>query len=220
MRKGLICCMVAVAFVALISSGGCKSSQLKGENDRLRAQVIDLKGQNRDIDERLLMAEAENSRLKNDLALSRQQVENVQKELGAGTRVIEREGKLVMELSGEVFFGSGKSELKSAARTALKNLARVLERDYPGSVVRISGHTDNQPIRATKKLYKSNWELGSSRALAVLHYLVDSCGIAPTRIYAATFGEYYPIAPNTSAAGKKKNRRVEVVIMPYAVRRR
>jgi len=220
MKEGFVCLLTAFTFLALILSGGCKSNQLKAENQRLHAQVNDLKGQNRDLDERLMIAEAENSKLKNELAVSRQQLESVQKEIGAGTRVVQTGGKVVMELSGEVFFGSGKSELKSEARAQLKNLARVLERDYPGSLVRIGGHTDNQPIRATKKLYKSNWELGAARALAVLHYLVENCGIAPARVYAASFGEYYPLAPNTTAAGRKKNRRVEIVIMPSAVPKR
>jgi chemotaxis protein MotB len=208
--------MVVCALATLVSAGGCKSGNLKADNDRLRTEVNDLKGRNRDLDERVVMAETENSRLKNELALSRQRADELQGQMGEGTRVIEREGKLVLELSGEVFFGSGKAELRSQARTSLKNLARSLERDYPNSLIQIGGHTDNQPIRLTKKLYKTNWELGAARALAVLHYLVDECGVAPSRIYAASFGEHYPKAANTSASGRNANRRVEIVVMPRA----
>jgi chemotaxis protein MotB len=115
-------------------------------------------------------------------------------------------------------FDPGQIILRSQSKNALKRIANIIKTDVPNEIVRIEGHTDNDPIRKQKDKYRSNWELSAARASAVLHFLIDECGVSPTKVYIAGFGQYQPVADNKSKAGKEKNRRVELVIMPKAGR--
>jgi len=92
-------------------------------------------------------------------------------------------------------------------------VCNVLKKDFPNATIRIEGHTDSDPLKRTKNVYKSNWELSALRASNVLHYLVDSCRLDPKKLYIAGFGKHQPVASNKSKGGKKKNRRVEIVIL-------
>ena len=115
----------------------------------------------------------------------------------------------------EVFFDSGKDIIREDGKDSIRKVAEVLNRDVPNSNFAIEGHTDNQLIKYSK--WKSNWELSSARALAVLHYFVDECSVAPTRLSANGYGEFRPVAPNDTNENMQKNRRVEIVILPSKV---
>jgi chemotaxis protein MotB len=80
-------------------------------------------------------------------------------------------------------------------------------------MVRIDGHTDNDPIVKSKHLWKSNHHLSAGRALSVLHYLVNKGHIEEKRIYIAGYGPNRPISSNNDKAGKMQNRRVEFLIL-------
>ena len=112
----------------------------------------------------------------------------------------------------EVLFDSGKTEIKSEAFSALDKIAVVLKENVEDRNIGIEGHTDNEPIKHSK--WKSNWELSTARATSVLHYIVDKKDINPKRVAAIGYGEYRPVASNDTVAGKKQNRRVEIVILP------
>jgi chemotaxis protein MotB len=103
--------------------------------------------------------------------------------------------------------------LKSASKGVLDKVAGVLNRDYPTHIIRVEGHTDNQPIVRTKKLWADNWDLACNRSMAVVRYLVSK-GVDPTRIYASGFSYHQPVASNATADGRSKNRRVEIVVAP------
>lgn len=75
----------------------------------------------------------------------------------------------------------------------------------------IEGHTDSIPIKSGK--YSSNWELSTARATSVINYIVASKRINPRRLSAVGYGEYVPIAENTSNSGRIKNRRVDIIIL-------
>ncbi len=81
--------------------------------------------------------------------------------------------------------------------------------------VAVEGHTDNQPIKHSG--WRSNWELSTARALAVLHYFVDTRGLPPTRFQVIGVGEQRPVASNETAQGRQQNRRVEIIIVPKAL---
>ena len=84
---------------------------------------------------------------------------------------------------------------------------------HPAAIVRIDGHTDNDPIIKSKYLWESNHDLSAGRALSVLHYLVKKGHIEVKRIHIAGYGPNRPIASNNNKAGKRKNRRVEFLIL-------
>jgi len=74
----------------------------------------------------------------------------------------------------------------------------------------IAGHTDNVPVKGGP--YKTNLKLSIARAATVAQFLLDQHTIDPRRVSTMGFGEYRPIADNTSADGRRKNRRVEIIV--------
>ncbi len=113
----------------------------------------------------------------------------------------------------EVLFASGSSELGLDGQRQLGQLARTLldvAKDIPPEVhwiLRVDGHTDAVPIATA--LFRSNWELSSARAIAVVKYLIAQ-GIAPERLAAAGFGEYQPIDSGSDSGARARNRRIEL----------
>jgi chemotaxis protein MotB len=132
---------------------------------------------------------------------------------GTGASVRIKDGKIAVMLPSSVFFNSGQATLKKKAKSSLTKVCNAIKNDFPYGTIRVEGHTDSDPIKRTRSLYGSNWELSAKRAANVLHFLVGKCGLDSERLYIAGFGEYQPIASNNSKKGKKQNRRVEIVIL-------
>lgn len=121
-----------------------------------------------------------------------------------------RNGKMVIELSNNILFASGKTSVKDEGQAALTELAGVLK-DIGNRSFLVTGHTDNVPI--SNKRFSSNWELSTARAVNVVQFL-QGAGVPPTQLAAAGYGEYDPVASNESDEGKALNRRIEIVLMP------
>ncbi len=115
-------------------------------------------------------------------------------------------------LQSELFFDTGKADLKPEALVELDKVANALtelEKQIPTDiawVLRVDGHTDVRPI--TGGQFKSNWDLSAARAIAVVQYLVGK-GVSPQRLVAAGFGEFQPIDTGTTEEAYRKNRRIE-----------
>jgi chemotaxis protein MotB len=118
------------------------------------------------------------------------------------------DNEVIIRLMGESTFDSGKAEIRPRLKPLLQKIAQVL-RTSKGGII-IAGHTDNVPI--LKGPFKSNLRLSAARASAVAEYFIDHGGIDPQRISTMGFGEYRPIASNDTAAGRQKNRRVEIIL--------
>lgn len=116
---------------------------------------------------------------------------------------------MVITLSGEVLFTSGKSELLPAAQAKLTEVANALTQQNPDATIVVEGHTDAQGSQTF------NLDLSTRRAQAVRDYLA-SHGVAPDRIRAEGLGFSRPIADNKTAEGRANNRRVEIVVQPQA----
>jgi flagellar motor protein MotB len=112
-------------------------------------------------------------------------------------------------LANTILFQSGKATLKNATSAELDHILSVLKDKYPGREIDVVGHTDTDPIK--KSPWKDNWELSVQRALSVARYLIDH-GIAENLVQASGCGPARPVASNATAAGKAKNRRVEIVV--------
>ena len=126
---------------------------------------------------------------------------------------LEMMGKgLVITIVGDVLFDSGKAKIRPESYPILDKVATVLKENVPGLNVGIEGHTDSVPIKFSG--WKSNWELSTTRALSVLHYLVEENNISPERVSALGYGEYRPVASNSTKEDRQLNRRVEIVILP------
>ena len=99
----------------------------------------------------------------------------------------------------------GQKQLITIAKT-LKNIAKKIPDDIDW-VLRVDGHTDNDPIKTLR--FPSNWELSSARAIAVVQTLIAN-GISPKRLVAAGFGQYQPIEHRADEIAKRRNRRIEL----------
>lgn len=125
-----------------------------------------------------------------------------------GLRIVRRRNELVLRLPDGILFESGSADVKPEAigilnLVAMEIRARALD-------VRVEGHTDDRPVR-TGSRYGSNWELSTSRAVAVLQVLAAG-GLDATRLAVAGYGEFRPIAENGSDEGRRQNRRVDLVL--------
>jgi chemotaxis protein MotB len=128
-------------------------------------------------------------------------------------KVTTRHGRVVLQLHNDVLFDTGEAEVKPAGKTALAEIAATL-RGVGAKRFQVAGHTDNQPITTEKKkLFPTNWELSTARAIAVVK-LLTSEGVDPSTLSAAGYGPYDPVAPNGTPDGQAKNRRIEITLVP------
>lgn len=114
-----------------------------------------------------------------------------------------------LTLKGGILFDSGSVQLKEEALPVLDQVGLILER-YASGTIEIEGHTDNVPMSGAK--YSNNDELSSGRALSVFDYLLSVTNLDPANMKHAGRGEYIPIADNSTAEGRARNRRVEIKI--------
>ncbi len=117
---------------------------------------------------------------------------------GTGASVRIKDGKIAVMLPSSVFFNSGQATLKKKAKSSLTKVCNAIKNDFPSGTIRIEGHTDSDPIKRTRSLYTSNWELSAKRAANVLHFLVGKGGLDSERLYIEGFGEYQTIANNNT----------------------
>jgi chemotaxis protein MotB len=120
---------------------------------------------------------------------------------------------LVISLREIGFYDSGSNALKPGASLLIARIARILlpHREF----IRIEGHTDNRPIH--NDLFKSNLELSTARATGLVELFIQDYGFPPSRLSAAGYAEFHPVATNDTAAGRALNRRVDIVILNPSV---
>jgi chemotaxis protein MotB len=144
----------------------------------------------------------------------RKALELFQPEIQAkAVRIKEDERGLVISLASDFFFDQGSARLKPEMRPVLEKVSNII-RNVP-NFTRIEGHTDNSKLTISriKEGYKSNWELSSSRSLAVLQHLIDDESVNPKQLSSVAFGEQRPIDDNNVPEGRAYNRRVDIVIL-------
>ena len=211
-KSGFVKCF----FLSLIilSVGCAELTGLREEKVLMTQRIEELQRENEGLDSKYAVSEGENTRLIEE----RNRLENAQRSMenrlrGTGVSVKIKEGHISVVLPSSVLFNSGQTKLRKSAKSSLSKVCRILEKDFPNETIRVEGHTDSDPIKRTKQLYRSNWELSAVRSATVLHYLIDNCHLDPTKLYLAGFGEFQPVASNKNKKDKKKNRRVEIVVL-------
>jgi chemotaxis protein MotB len=118
-------------------------------------------------------------------------------------------GTLTVTLQNTVLFDSGKATLKNTTSKELDQILAVIKQKYPSKDIDVVGHTDTDAIQ--KSPWKDNLELSAQRALSVTRYLIEH-GIPEKQVRADACGAARPVASNSSADGKARNRRVEIVV--------
>ncbi len=133
-------------------------------------------------------------------------------------RVSARRGALVISLPSEVLFPTGSSDLSKQGEYAVVEVAAVLKK-LPDRRFLVVGHTDNQDFvkpkdgAASACAPQDNWQLSTARALSVTKILVTA-GMKADALVPAGVGANDPIADNATAAGRQKNRRIEIALLP------
>jgi chemotaxis protein MotB len=122
-----------------------------------------------------------------------------------------REG-LVISLREIGFFDSGSAVLRPTSEAAVKRIAQVLSAQ-PNNI-RIEGHTDNVPIHNAQ--FASNWELSTARATEMIRLFITDYDLPPTRLSAAGYAEFHPVAGNDTVEDRAQNRRVDIVVLASA----
>lgn len=119
----------------------------------------------------------------------------------------------VVRIKDSVLFDSGSEEVKAGAVAILGRIAEEIAAKAVRGI-RVEGHTDNDPVQKTKDRYPlGNLQLSTARAVRVASVLIREGKIPPDRVSVAGFGEWRPIAENTTAEGKRRNRRVEIALL-------
>ncbi len=116
---------------------------------------------------------------------------------------------IVVSLREAGFFQSGSTKLGPQTLPALAAIVKIVGPEKMN--IRIEGHTDNVPIHNEK--YDSNWELSTARATEIIKLFITKFNLAPNRLSASGYAEYYPTASNDTAEGRATNRRVDLVIL-------
>lgn len=194
-------CIVVLIGLFAVTVNGCALNFYKGKP-----------GQEKKIKELTTQVE--------ELEQARRMLEDrLSQEIANKQILLERTSRgLVITMANDILFDSGKAKLKSHAKEVLTKIADVIKEAAADRNIGVEGHTDNIPIKHSG--WKSNWELSVTRATSVVHYLIDECGIAPKLLSAIGYGEYRPIDTNETKAGRAKNRRVEIIILPKEMSKR
>ncbi|MDG4946690.1 flagellar motor protein MotB [Weeksellaceae bacterium KMM 9713] len=122
-----------------------------------------------------------------------------------------QKGVVFISLSDNMLYRSGSYEISPAANDVLSKIAKIIK-DYPSYDVMVEGNTDNVPI--SRENIRNNWDLSALRASSVVQALQTKHGVDPKRMTAGGRGEYNSVATNATPAGRNKNRRTEIIILP------
>lgn len=164
-----------------------KAKRMDDLDDRLRAQTDAMSALRKKVSDALVGVRAE------DLTIT------------------ERDGKIYVSLSEKLLFASGSAKVDPKGKEALGKLANVLRSNADINVV-VEGHTDS--IRVKSSRYADNWDLSTARAVSIVRLLTDTYSVPPTRVEASGRGQHQPIADNTTADGRARNRRTEIILVP------
>jgi chemotaxis protein MotB len=195
---------------------------LKSKSDQLGKNVVELR-------QRVSSLEDDNARLARELAEAQkvreekvrelsstydQLVDKMKSEIEKGQVTIsELKGKLTVNLVEAILFDSGKADVKPGGLVVLGKVIEILK-TVTDKNIRIEGHTDNVQITGSlAQRYPTNWELSAARAINVARYLQKQA-IDPAGLSAIAFGEFRPVADNSTLEGREKNRRIEIVLVP------
>jgi chemotaxis protein MotB len=172
-------------------------TRLKESTEQLKAALAELSRRKTEADRRVLEFRGLLARFKGLI--------------DAGTlKVTIADGRMVLQLPTDVLFDSGSAKLSQVGKDAINQVSAVLK-EVPDRRYQVEGHTDNVPIHNPQ--YRSNWELAAARGLGVLRAMSDA-GIAAQQLSAASYAEFHPTATNDTDAGRRENRRIEIILVP------
>lgn len=200
-------------FVLLYSMAEVDSEKLKNLSNAFQ-QV--LQGQKSDsildfnMDDGQVPVEGEDIIEKNEEDYTYKELKKYIEEKGLedNVKLNKTEEGVELQLGESLLFDSGKAELIDKSKDVLNKVSEII--NNTSGEIRIEGHTDNVPLN---KKGKSNWELSVERAVNVVRFFIENKNIKADRLSAVGYGEYKPIADNTTTEGKSANRRVSILFV-------
>ena len=213
-------------------------SKLRKDTASLNSQLSDLQGRYNDMDANYAKLRSNSStainKLSDDLKKREQRLKEVEEVLRKrdeatnqlkeklqqallgftknGLTVEIKNGKVYVSLMDKLLFPSGSIVIDEKGKQALAQLAEVLKQQ-PEINIAVEGHTDSQKINNLGQI-KDNWDLSVLRSTSVVRFLTEVQKVEGVRMTATGKGEFQPLAPNTSAESRSKNRRIEIVLSP------
>lgn len=203
-----------------------KAAALKA-SEEAGGKLRDLEAANKDLEEKVKGLEQEKGTLSaqvqaKDEELSKLKAtydslnEQMKSEIDKGEIRLSQNGeRLQVDMVDKILFDSGKAEVTDHGAEVLMKIGGVLAK-VEGKAIQVSGHTDDSPI-ADKELqskFPSNWELSAARAVNVTRFLSEKAKVPGKRLVAAGYGEFHPIATNSTHEGRARNRRIEILLTP------
>lgn len=135
---------------------------------------------------------------------------SLQKEIEAGEVEVRLDPRgLIISLKQRKFFPSGTDAIEPSTLPMLETIARELK--VLPNAIRMEGHTDSVPIRTER--FRSNWDLSSARAIAVLDLFRTRFDLPMSRMAVAGYAETAPVGDNGTEEGRARNRRVDIVVL-------
>jgi len=202
-----------------VADGDRRVAEQEREIAALKARVGDLES----VRDQLRQAGTELAQQVAEKEKELDALRSTQDELVAGLRqeIADRQvqverirNQLRVEMIDEILFDSGEAVVKPAGVEVLRRIGAVLKK-AGNRTIEVQGHTDNVPIAgALARKFPTNWELSAARATNVARLLQDEAKIDPARLSATAFSEFAPRAPNDTPEGRRKNRRIEILLGP------
>jgi chemotaxis protein MotB len=219
----------SLPLVVLLSLAGCVA---QAEYDSALKDLDTTRKAHSSLASQLAECQAENeARFAEQLATTRSELDELRRQREAAEKRLEafrtlndklaeliaagdlevyiRNGLPVITLPSEVLFAAGKAELSDKGLKSLSKVGAALA-SMTNQRIQVAGHTDDQPTQ--KSGWADNWQLSTERALTVTRFLIDQ-GVPPPNLSAAGHAEFDPVAKNNKN-GRKKNRRIELVLLP------
>jgi len=209
-----------------------KSDSLSRTISEMRQSIIDQKAANEakiaELNMKIAALETENVTLKEEMTIQLTEkekkvqqmsstydelLEKMKSEIAKGEITIsELKGKLTVNMVDAILFDSGKAEIKPSGLVVLQKVVEILV-TAKDKMIRIEGHTDNVPIVGQlTRIYPTNWELSAARAINVTRFL-EQHGVDARSLEAVAYGEFRPVASNSTDEGRAKNRRIEIILV-------
>ncbi len=136
--------------------------------------------------------------------------ETLKKEIESGRLEVRMERRgLVISLKEATFFPSGGDILEPTTLPMLEVIANEIKRSP--NPIRLEGHTDSIPIKTSR--FRSNWDLSAARGIAMLELFAERFGVDRGRMAISGFADTAPVASNETDEGRRKNRRVDIVVL-------
>ena len=211
--------LTAVLLAASLANLGC-SDKVKKELAQVKSDYNQLNVKYQDLQRDLAASEARNVDLETqlnsksaELAAANSELASLKAEAGTATAATPQPPKAAMRvtLAADVLFNAGRATLSQAGIARLRSVVATIKSQHPNATVHVYGYTDSDPIKSSAKLWKDNLDLSANRAMAVSRHL-RRLQIAPEKIETIAMGATNFVASNTTAAGKAKNRRVEIAV--------